>query len=88
MTITDKSNVGAAIGAGIVTVVVFVLSGIMRYLNTSTVLPTTVEGWIQLILPSLIAGLLAALTPYYQKGNQPEPAPVVGPPVGNPIAKP
>lgn len=74
MTIGPKTNIGAAVGTAIVTVVVFVLSALMRYLNTGAALPTTVEGWVQILLPSLVAGVLAALTPYYQP-PQTQPAP-------------
>lgn len=66
-----KNNTWALIGAAATTVIVFVLSALIKFFASGSNWPTTVEGWLQLILPALCAGVLAALTPYYQHGQQP-----------------
>lgn len=61
-----KNNLWALIGAGGTTVLVFVLSSLLQFFVSGTAWPVTTQGWLQIILPSLVAGLLAALTPYYE----------------------
>lgn len=61
-----KSNTWALIGAGITTVVVFVLNFLLQFFASGKSWPTTVDGWVTLLLPAVCAGVLAALTPYYK----------------------
>lgn len=64
---TASPNLAALYGAILVTVAVTVLSDLTRWFATQQPWPTTAEGWLHVLLPSLCAGLLAALTPYVQK---------------------
>ena len=69
------SNLAAAYGAALVTIVVAVLSALLKFFESGQAWPTTVDGWVHLLLPALVAGVLAALTPYVQRQRAPTPEP-------------
>ena len=82
--IFPASNRGAAYGAAVVTILVFLLQDLLKFLESGQPYPTTADGWIHLLLPALVAGALAAITPYVQHAApDPAPAPVPAPAVIN-----
>ena len=79
------SNLAAAYGAALVTIVVAVLSALLKFFESGQAWPTTVDGWVHLLLPALVAGVLAALTGYAHKAD---PAPAPQPPTPGPAPSP
>lgn len=67
-----KSNTWALIGAALVTVIVAVLNYLLQFFASGKSWPTDIHGWVVLLLPALCAGVLAALTPYYQRNSSNE----------------
>jgi len=66
-----KNNTWALIGAGATTVIVFILGALIQFFASDQPWPATAQGWLQLLLPALCAGLLAAITPYYKPNSDP-----------------
>lgn len=60
-----RNNTGAVYGAVLITVAVFVLTDLLNFFNSGAPLPTDMNGWLHLVVPSVLAGLLASLTPHY-----------------------
>lgn len=60
-----RNNTWAVIGAVLTTIAVFVLTDLLTFLNSGAIWPADMNGWLHLIVPSLIAGVLATLTPHY-----------------------
>jgi hypothetical protein len=65
-----KNNYGAVVGAVLVTVAVFVLTDLSKFFQSGSPWPTDVDGWLQLVVPSIVVGLLAALTPHYSMSER------------------
>ena len=72
-----RSNGGAALGGVIVTLVVVLLQGLSNFLASGQPWPTTPDGWLRVVLPALVVGLLSALTPYAQFSASPAATDVV-----------
>lgn len=60
----DK-NTWAAVGAVAVTILIFVLQVLLNFFNSGVAWPVDVAGWAHIVVPSIVAGALAALTPRF-----------------------
>ncbi len=69
--IFPKSNGGAALGGALVAFVLIVLQALADFFATGQTWPVTADGWVRLLLPAVVAGLLAMLTPYAQPPKVP-----------------
>jgi len=65
-----RNNTWAVIGALITTIAVFVLTDLLTFFNSGAIWPVDVNGWTHLIVPSIVAGALAAITPHYSVTEQ------------------
>ena len=59
------NNTGAVWGGVLVAVALSVLQGFAEFLATGSPFPATGEGWVRLLAPSIIAGVLGAMVPRY-----------------------
>lgn len=59
------NNQGAALGGVLVAVALAVAQSFLKFLESGQPFPETGEGWLRLVLPAVLGGLLAAQTPRY-----------------------